>query len=56
MPVYALLEGATLADAITNWTTLVNGVITIVEGNPIVFTMFAIPLVGGAIGLIKRLV
>ncbi len=42
--------------AITNWTTLVNGVIGIIEANPLMITMFSIPLIGGAVGLLKRLV
>lgn len=47
-------EGAGISDVLSNWTTLVTGVMSIVTGNPIIFTMFAIGLVGGAIGLVKR--
>lgn len=47
---------STFASAIANWTELVNGVLSIIQAQPIMITMLSIPLVGGAIGLIKRLV
>lgn len=46
----------TVANAITEWTTLVNGVMSIVSSNTVIMSMFCLPLIGGAVGLVKRLV
>lgn len=41
--------------AITQITTLVNGIMTIVEGNATLMAMFVVPLFGAGIGLLSRL-
>lgn len=41
---------------VTNWTTIVDGVISIIEGNALMAAMISLPLIGGGIGLIKRLI
>lgn len=41
--------------AITTITSLVNGVMTIVEGNTTLMAMFVVPLFGAGIGLLSRL-
>jgi len=45
----------TISTVLTNWTTIVNSVMNIVTGKAILFTMLSIGLVGGGIGLVKRL-
>lgn len=49
------MEATTLATALTNLGTVISNVLTTVEGNTILMTMFIVPLFGAGIGLIKRL-
>lgn len=41
--------------ALTNLGTIISNVMTIIEGNTILMTMFIVPLFGAGIGLISRL-
>lgn len=52
------MEGAVdiMAGALTNITSVVNSVMTIIEGNEIMLAGLVIGLVFGAVGLIKSLV
>ena len=45
-----------MADALANLGTLITQVMTIIEGNSVLFAMFCVPLLGAGIGLVKRLV
>lgn len=45
-----------LAGGLTNISTVISNVMTIITGNDVLTAMFIVPLVGAGIGLIKRLV
>lgn len=45
-----------MAGALTSVGTVITEVMTIIEGNTVLFAMFVVPLVGAGIGLVKRLV
>lgn len=45
-----------MSTALTNLGTVVSQVITIIEGNTTLFTMFVVPLLGAGIGLVKRII
>lgn len=45
-----------MTTALTNLGTVVSQVITIIEGNATLFTMFVVPLLGAGIGLVKRII
>lgn len=49
------MDATTLSTALTNLGTVVSQVLTTVEGNAILMTMFIVPLMGAGIGLVKRL-
>lgn len=44
-----------MATALTNLGTVITNVMTIIEGNEILFAMFIVPLFGAGIGLVNRL-
>lgn len=44
-----------LASGISTIATVIDNVMTIVGGNPILLGMFIVPLFGAGIGLVKRL-
>lgn len=50
------MEGVTMSTALTNLGTVVSQVITIIEGNTTLFTMFVVPLLGAGVGLVKRII
>lgn len=45
-----------LATALTDLSTVISNVMTIITGNSVLTAMFIVPLVGAGIGLIKRLI
>lgn len=45
-----------LADGLTNLSTVINNVMSIITSNAVLTAMFIVPLVGAGIGLIKRLI
>lgn len=44
-----------MADALTNLGTVISTVMSTIEGNTILMSMFIVPLFGAGIGLVKRL-
>lgn len=44
-----------MAEAITSLGTVISSVMTTIEGNTVLMTMFIVPLFGAGIGLVKRL-
>lgn len=44
-----------MTEAVTSITSIVQGIMTMVEGNSILLTMFVVPLFGAGIGLVSRL-
>ena len=45
-----------MSTALTNLGTVITQVMSIIEGNSVLFAMFVVPLLGAGIGLVKRLV
>lgn len=45
-----------MALALSNLGDVISSVMTTVEGNPVLFACFCVPLLGAGIGLVKRLV
>lgn len=41
---------------VANWTVIVEGVVNIIESNALMAAMISLPLIGGGVGLIKRLI
>ena len=46
----------TLADALSSLGSVISSVMTMIEGNNVLFAMFVVPLLGAGIGLVKRLI
>lgn len=44
-----------MTEAITSLGTVISSVMTTIEGNTVLMTMFVVPLFGAGIGLVKRL-
>lgn len=49
------MDGPTMSTALTNLGTVITQVMTIIEGNATLFTMFVVPILGAGIGLVRRL-
>lgn len=45
-----------MSGALANLGTVMQSVITMIEGNVTLFTMFVVPLLGAGIGLVKRII
>lgn len=44
-----------MTEAIASLGTVIGNVMTTIEGNTVLMTMFVVPLFGAGIGLVKRL-
>jgi len=44
-----------MTEVLANWTSIISSVMGIITANSVLFTMLSIGLVGGGIGLVKRL-
>lgn len=54
--IYALEGASTLADALTNFQSILTSVIGVIESNPIFLTGLVVPLIGAGVGMVKRIV